>query len=249
MYPYIHIILPAYGVFAFLGGFFALIFVYCRTSRFEIDFLDFLKLFVLCVFGCAIGSKVLFILSRISWLFRNLTPANLVNLVFHSGYVFYGGLLGVLLTVQLYARRSERYTAKQLYALMTPAIPLFHCFGRIGCLMAGCCFGLELSVPITIYGLTLTRFPTQLLESLFEMGLFFLLLILERHISTHPLLPVYLITYACFRFVVEFFRGDEIRGVLLGLSISQWISIAVLLFYIRKAVAPSFSIVTSKKNL
>lgn len=225
-----------------------MIFVYCRTNRFEIDFLDFLKLFVLCILGGVIGSKVLFILSRAIWIFQNFTPANLVSLVLHSGYVFYGGLLGVLSMIQLYAKRSKRYTVKQLYVLMTPTIPLFHCFGRIGCLMAGCCFGFELSVPVTIHGLTLTRFPSQLLEALFEAILFFILLILEKLISAHSLLPVYLITYACFRFVAEFFRGDEIRGIFFGLSTSQWISIAILFFYIWKAVAHPFSTATSESE-
>ena len=50
------------------------------------------------------------------------------------------------------------------------------------------------------------------------------------------LLEVYLASYAVFRFVLEFWRADDIRGIFGPFSTSQWISLAILLFLIIKTV-------------
>lgn len=238
MYPYIHFILPSYSVLAFIGGFLALLFVYSRIERFNVDFGVFLKLFAMCVGGGFVGSRLLFIVTRIPWLFQNFSLVNLINLLFNGGYVFYGGLFGVLLTILLYAKLSKKYDAENLFSLIAPAIPLFHCFGRIGCFLAGCCYGYELPQPVIVNGLSFTRFPTQIMEALFEALLFIILIFLEKHRKNAPLLKTYLISYACFRFVIEFFRGDTIRGFLFGLSTSQWVSIIILLYIIKKLFKP-----------
>lgn len=238
MYPYIHFILPSYTVLAFIGGFLAFLFVYSRIGRFGVDFGVFLKLFAMCVGGGFVGSRVLFIATRIPWLVQNFSFVNLINLLFNDGYVFYGGLFGVLLTIILYAKISKKYDAENLFSLVAPAIPLFHCFGRIGCFLAGCCYGYELSQPVMVNGLSFTRFPTQIMEALFEALLFITFIILEKHRRNAPLLKIYLTSYACFRFVIEFFRGDTIRGSLFGLSTSQWVSIIILLYIIGKTFRP-----------
>lgn len=246
MYPYIHFILPSYSVLAFIGGFLALLFVYGRIKRYSIDFGDFLKLFAMCVGGGFVGSRILFVATRIPWLFQNFSLVNFINLLLSGGYVFYGGLFGVLLTILLYAKLSKKYDPEHLFSLVAPAIPLFHCFGRIGCFLAGCCFGYELSQPVIVNGLSFTRFPTQILEALFEAILFLTLIIAEKHHKNVPLLKIYLISYANFRLIIEFFRGDAIRGFFIGLSTSQWISITILLYYAGKAVNDRRSMKTIK---
>ena len=246
MYPYIHFILPSYSVLAFIGGFLALLFVYSRIERFNVDFGDFLKLFAMCVGGGFVGSRVLFIVTQIPWLFQNFSLVNLINLLLGGGYVFYGGLFGVLLTILLYAKYAKKYDAECLFSLVAPAIPLFHCFGRIGCFLAGCCFGYELSQPVIVNGLSFTRFPTQIIEAAFEALLFLTFIVLEKYRKDVPLLKIYLTLYACFRFIIEFFRGDAIRGFLLGLSTSQWVS-ALMLLYIAVKVFKANSKLKIKK--
>ena len=77
----------------------------------------------------------------------------------------------------------------------------------------------------------MNRVPTQLIESVSEFSLFIILLIIERKKNDTDLLRIYLVAYAVIRFINEFFRGDEIRGVFLGLSTSQWISLMILVYY------------------
>ena len=230
MYPYIHIILPSYLVMALIGGFFALTFMYLRIEKFQMDFSTFLKMFIACLAGGYAGAKLLYSFTQIPWLFENFSLKNLIMLIPRSGLVFYGGLFGVIFTL-LYITRKNPDLRKSAFGVCVPAMPLFHAFGRIGCFLTGCCYGKELSHPIQLGVLTLNRVPTQLIESVSEISLFIILLIVERKRKETDLLRIYLVAYAVIRFINEFFRGDEIRGVFLGLSTSQWISLMILVYY------------------
>lgn len=119
-------------------------------------------------------------------------------------------------------------------------ITIAHAFGRIGCLMAGCCHGTYLGTSYVVGGIFMTPYgkpdgyyiPTQLYEAVFLFILFAVLSILYFKRS-NIVMQVYLVLYAVFRFIIEFFRGDEIRGQFLGVYFSQWQSI----FFILGAIA------------
>lgn len=232
MYPYIHITFPSYGAMAFLGGFFALAFLFFRLEKYRVKFTEFLLLFVICIIGGFVGSKLMFVFTQIPWLISNFSWRNLLTLILRSGYVYYGGLFGVLLTLWI-ALRKDAYKRHCVFKMIIPAIPLFHGFGRIGCMMAGCCYGKELSDNLHIGIFEFDRIPVQLIEALFEFLMFLLFYILEKKDSKFYTLGNYLMVYAVFRFVIEFFRGDDERGIWFGgLSTAQYVSliIAVVLF-------------------
>lgn len=150
-----------------------------------------------------------------------------------GGSVFYGGLLGGLLAGGI-CIRVQKLDVGVTTDCAAPALALFHCFGRIGCFLGGCCYGVE-----SEHGVVFTRslvesangvprVPVQLYEAIFELALFFALwAMLNKGVLKNRLLLVYLITYAVGRFILEFWRGDEYRGFLFGLSTSQIISILV----------------------
>ena len=231
MYPHIYIVLPTYIVLAFAGGLAATAYTYWQIERFQVKFVDFIKLLLICAVCGFIGGKILFIVTQIPQLLLHFSIQNLLTLMINSGIVFYGGLFGVLFGVRLFAK-IRHYDTTNIFRMVVPAMPLFHGFGRIGCLMAGCCYGKELSSPIILMeSVQLNRVPTQLFEVVFEFMLFVVLLIVRRKNSNRNLLRIYLLAYAFFRFINEFFRGDEIRGIFFGLSTAQWISIAIVVYY------------------
>jgi len=137
-----------------------------------------------------------------------------------AGFTFYGGLLsGALFYVLAGARRlSSAQIWRTLNCAVIPLV-LGHAIGRVGCLLAGCCYG-------TFIGESAVRHPTQLYEA---AGLFVIVgLLSTRQLRGRGLLvPLYLFAYAPLRFVLEFLRGDD-RGFWLILSTSQWISLAML---------------------
>ena len=234
MFPYIYLTLPSYMVMAFIGGFVTLLFLYFRSKKYEIAFDDFLKLFLMAAIGCFFGAKVLFFLTMLAGVFGEVSFWDLPILLAVSGYVFYGGLFGSLAAIKLTLQKilGKGYKWESLRNFIAPAFPLFHGFGRIGCFMAGCCYGIPLEVPWQVGGIALERLPTQLIESAYEFFLFAALICLGYRRKRINLLKIYLIAYAIFRFFIEFYRDDLGRGFWVLFSTSQWISIFILLYYI-----------------
>ena len=151
-----------------------------------------------------------------------------------GGMVFYGGLIGAVIAAAIYLKASKQDIAG--YAdLLSPAIPLFHAFGRIGCFLGGCCYGVESPFGF-VYTNSLapeandvSRFPVQLVEAAanFLLAICMLWLFHKKKLKKGRLILVYGLSYPVIRFILEFWRGDQIRGIFFGLSTSQWISLAV----------------------
>jgi phosphatidylglycerol:prolipoprotein diacylglycerol transferase len=129
---------------------------------------------------------------------------------------------------------GKPHNLEYLADITAPAIPLFHFFGRIGCFLGGCCFGIESSFGFTtLHGIIdkangVNRFPVQLLESLFNIITFFILVKLRKvNRFRKRLLYIYLFMYSTGRFFIEFLRRDDYRGKWLFLSTSQIISLLI----------------------
>lgn len=233
MYPYMYITLPSYGVMAFIGAFAVLTVVYLRLEKFEVSFEVFLTRFLACGMGGYVGSKLLFAITQIPQLISDFSLKKLLLLIPQSGFVFYGGLFGVIYTIRL-CTRADHGLRNRIYRMIAPAIPLFHGFGRIGCMLAGCCYGRKLREPIFLFGLwELDRIPVQLMEAIYEFFLCAILLVSEKHKEVDGM-KIYLISYSVFRFFIEFFRGDAVRGIFFGVSTAQWISIFIVVYYLYK---------------
>ena len=197
----------------------------------------FLKFLLVCLLGLLCGARLF---GWLSGLYRDIglnCPLSWES-VNHTGIVFYGGLLGLLLAGGSCLRCSHQDA--HILDLVAAAIPLFHAVARVGCFLGGCCFGVEWDGPGAVLYTTLIegradttlRLPVQLIETAFDFLLFLLLLLQvlrsdwrERHI-----LWIYLAVYSVGRFFLEFLRGDVIRGVVCGVSFSQLISVLIWIF-------------------
>lgn len=193
------------------------------------------------ILGALVGAKVLYLLPRLPQLAADLPllfslPEVFYARYFSGGFVFYGGLLGALGAVWLFCRQ-RKIPFPALTADLIPAIPLFHAFGRVGCFLSGCCYGIPaptgcLSVvfhssPAAPNGVPLV--PVQLYESAACLLLFLLLdRLARRGWQGDRMLLVYLSLYAPLRFVLEFLRGDAARGFLGPLSTSQVLALITL---------------------
>ena len=154
-------------------------------------------------------------------------------LPWEGGLAFYGGVVTGVGTAALFAHRHGLPLAATL-DLLTPSLPLGHALGRVGCLLAGCCFGQPTTLPWgiaftdgsiayrelqTVDGLgadapaTPPLHPTQVYEAAGELLLFALLMRRRRH-TRFPgeLALLWLCGYAALRFTVELVRGDTARG-------------------------------------
>ena len=233
MLPYMQIVIPTYAFMAFWGAVISSFYLYFQIENYEVKFTDLLKLIAFMAIGCIVGSKLLSTLTMLPYLTDSFSPLTLITAFVESGLVFYGGLFGALIGVFLFTKRNPNFKFDRIMQMVVPILPLFHAFGRIGCYCAGCCYGVPLDTPINLFGiLQLNRFPTQPIEALFELTMFFILWRLSKCQKPVNLLCVYLMAYASFRFGIEFYRGDTDRGYWFFFSTSQWISIAIFLYYV-----------------
>ncbi len=157
-----------------------------------------------------------------------------VRIFLSGGIVFYGGLTGFALTF-FFLCKAGHIRDQRLWDIVAVCVPCFHGFARIGCFLAGCCYGRIYKDPGAVYYITMEsaayRFPVQLAESAAEFMIFVVLLFfLIKKYFHGRLFWLYLLLYAVTRFAMEFLRGDEWRGIYAGLSFSQWYSIFVFAF-------------------
>jgi phosphatidylglycerol:prolipoprotein diacylglycerol transferase len=222
--------------------------VYAAKNK-NIDVNETIILFVISIFGVIIGSKLLYLIVNYEYLYQlyNTYSDNLFNLLKEislrlNGSVFYGGLIGGIAAACIYLK-LKKYDVLYFLDFMTPCIPLFHFWGRIGCFFAGCCYGVESKIGFTFHHSVIisandvNRFPVQLLESFYNIILFFILItVLQKNLFKGKLLLLYLLMYSSGRFMIEFFRGDVYRGILFYLSTSQWISLIIINMAVYKLV-------------
>lgn len=174
-----------------------------------------------------IGAKVFFLI--FSTPDQVLYYAKEVNFWLGGGFVFYGGLVFVAIFSFLFFKLRKDLEIKNL-GLLIPGVTLGHAIGRLGCFLAGCCYGSETDSVFSIHSNGHDRFPVQLIESAGLLFLFFVSKrILNRKDAQARAIVVYLYGYATLRFFNEFLRGDEIRGLYFGLATSQWVSIFIIL--------------------
>lgn len=179
---------------------------------------------------------------------RSLLAAGDFSFLLGDGTVFYGGLIGGIFGAFLGARFAKLPLAS-LEAPIVPLLPLGHAIGRIGCALGGCCYGMEyygfgaIYYPDTVFPFPahVGYFPVQFLEAFLNLCIMVCLLCFSRkERKKWSLLLCYLILYAIVRFATEFLRGDLIRGQLLTLSTSQWISVAIFFTCILFSVVRHF---------
>lgn len=174
-----------------------------------------------------IGSKLLYLLSSAASKIDQYAGAS--EFWLGGGFVFYGGFLMATAFVLIYTLWLKKWDLNKFQYLL-PAIAFSHGLGRIGCLLAGCCFGSQCDLPIAIFQHGEMRHAVQLYEALglFIIGAFFLWKILKNKNKVDDYL-LYIILYSGLRLTTEFFRGDLIRGIdKAGISTSQWIAISLL---------------------
>lgn len=240
MQPYLIIFghqISMYFVFGGAGYLSAIIFVSVRMNRIDLSYKELFIGPMLTIGAGFIGSRVVYAISGIAN--KGFSFGSFVSDLLHGGIVFYGGLLGLISGCILFAVFTHR-KAWDVLDFAAPAIPLFHCIARIGCLFAGCCYGVECRWGVTNEKLPgSVLFPVQLFESICNLVIFILIILWQKiRKSDRYSMEIYLTAYSICRFVLEFFRGDTGRGIWADkLSTSQHIAAAIVfILLIRRLV-------------
>ena len=168
--------------------------------------------------GALLGARTLYVMSYWKEAFAG-RPLLEIFAIWKGGLVFYGGLIGATLAGILYAR-LRKLPVWKVADIVAPSIALGHVFGRIGCLLNGCCYGRACSMPWAITfpaghethpvgQPAIPVHPTEVYDSLLNLCLYFgLAWQFRRKRFDGQVFGTYLVAYALLRFFVEMFRGD-----------------------------------------
>ena len=247
MHPYIHFFghdIGTYGICMTLG--YVLVFLLClrKGKSYAITSEDLFIVSGFVLGGALLGGSLVYVF--VTYSFKEIVRS-VLNLDFSfigSGTVFYGGLIGGVVSA-LCGISVAKCKLGPMERIIVPYIPLGHAIGRIGCVMAGCCHGFAYDGPMALYypnaisGLSPTQgyFPVQLLEALANIGICFFLLWFEKRIKRKTdLLFAYLGIYAILRFFLEMLRGDSVRGIWNDFSTSQIISVVLMIISVIGAL-------------
>lgn len=172
------------------------------------------------------AAKVLFIITNWSDFIK--APLEYIS---SEGFVVYGGLIGGILAALGYCRLKGQ-NGFDYIDLMTPSIAIAQGCGRIGCLLAGCCYGRETDSPLGIV-FTHSAFapnnvrliPTQIIMSVGDFVIAGILLWYSSKSRKRGQTTIlWLLLYSIGRFFIEFLRADY-RGNIGILSTSQFIAV------------------------
>lgn len=219
------------------------ILIYRFSNKYDMFYFSQIKASsIYCMIGAGIVGKSLYFFTR-------STTSGLTIFERLGGFVFFGGLIGAILGLYIYSlRKWDRFL--DLLDTYASLVPLGQAIGRIGCYFNGCCYGKAydgfLSVKYIVNDVETSVFPTWFIESVFCFLLFICMFCVSKEVSSGIYSAIYLMSYSLFRFVIEFYRGDSLRGVWLGLSTSQYISASMLFIGIVIFIKSNF---VKEKNL
>lgn len=227
--------LPAYGLMLATAVLVALWTIKIRAEGAGMDPARLVDFGLWLVIWALLGAKILLVL--VEWKRYLGDPAQLLGLV-RAGGVFLGGFLAAIVAAAVMLRRYQ-LQALPTFDILAPSLALAQAIGRVGCLLAGCCWGHECDLPWAITytdpaaavnvgtPLHIAVHPFPAYAAVFNFAVFLILSWLyKKKLAAGRVFATYLILYGLGRFLLEFTRGDEVRGLYFGdlVSTSQLIS-------------------------
>lgn len=219
-----------YGFMIALGILLCVFMAMCRAKKYALNSEAILDIALIGVAAGFLGAKLLYVIVEFPDFIKD--PMSVLG---SEGFVVYGGIIAGVLAAIIYCR-VKKYVFLSYFDLAVPSIALAQGFGRIGCFLAGCCYGRVTDswcgVTFPAGGLApsgVKLIPTQLFSSAGDFIIMLVLIIYHKRAKhTGDVGALYMLLYGVGRFIIEYFRSDD-RGGVGALSTSQIISIVIVL--------------------
>lgn len=214
-----------YGLMIALGVIAAILLASMRAKKNGLSDDVMWDIAIWSIIGGGLGAKLLYIIVNFKGFLKN--PKEYIGA---EGFVVYGGLILGILFALIYCKIKKAVFIDYL-DIAVASISVGQCFGRIGCFLAGCCYGKETTSCIgvtfpesSLAPLGVKVIPTQLISSFGNLLIAVALIIFYKKCKKQGFTSaMYLILYGIGRFLIEFLRDDN-RGGFGPFSTSQWIS-------------------------
>ena len=185
------------------------------------------------IIGAILGARILYVISYWDKEFAGKPITHIFNM--RAGLVYYGGLIGSSVGTIIYCWKNK-LPLWRVADVIAPSIALGHAFGRVGCFMTGCCYGIPANIPWAVHfppdhdthGIGVH--PVQLYESSLNLALYgFLAWAFRRRTFDGQIFALYLVFYSFIRAFTEMFRGDYTQFYLGGKATpGQTVSIVIM---------------------
>ncbi|MFY0645149.1 MAG: prolipoprotein diacylglyceryl transferase [Bacteroidia bacterium] len=231
-----HISVYSYGFMIALGILVAFIIALRMSRKFGVDSDKLSNLFFWVIIVAFIGGKLFFYLEDPQRYIED--PGSMLRLS-GGGFVFYGSLIFAIPAIVWWLKR-QKIPIRPFLDILAFVGPVVHSFGRVGCFMAGCCYGevchnalgVTFSHPETLASPVDTPlYPTQLFDIAVNLIILATVLLVQKKKAFEgQLFLIYLMMYGVGRSIVELYRGDEARGYVIDnvLTHSQFIAIIII---------------------
>lgn len=231
-----------YGVLVAAGVLIGLWYLRRQAPRAGLDSKRTWDMAIYGIFAALLVAKIWYVFG--DWSYYAGHPRDIVGLAtIESGGTFYGGVIGAVLFIAIYSYIYDM-PLLAVFDTFAVALPIGHAIGRLGCFMAGCCYGKPTTLPWAVTftspvagrtngtPLGIPLHPTELYEAAAEFVNFAILVWMgKRQRFKGQLLGTYFVLYGFERGTIEFFRGDPGRTMMFhnSLSLMQVVSVGLIL--------------------
>ena len=205
---------PIYGIIITLSLIIGIIYDYIYLKRNKIDKRD-IFLFLIMIIPCT--------------LFGGIAISKIID---GNGLSSYAAALSLLICTYIYERVNPHNDIFIKVSILS--FPLMYSIGKIGCFLAGCCYGIPyegiFSVTYT-NGLNIPLFPIQIVESILFMILF---IILNKLSNKKNIISISLISCGILKFLLDYLRYSHINSYITHNQLLSIIVIIVTIIYTIK---------------
>lgn len=225
----------SYGFFLAMAFFVCLIMIMRRAMSIGIAPHHILDIGLYIIIFGVIGARFVYVSTNLDYYLMHPLEIVLLN---KGGLVFYGGLIAALI-VGLFVAKKRRLPVLKITDLFVTYLPLGQAIGRIGCFLNGCCYGKttncilgvrfpEYSFPATEFGPDHCVYPVQLISSVVDLMIFFVLISRMKYKKFDgQVVLYYMFLYGSARFVMEFIRADN-PEIFYGFNFPQLVSVVLI---------------------
>lgn len=214
-----------YGFFIVLSLILSLIYVYFFLRKEKVEKKIIFLSMIMSIPFIILGGKYLTI----------LTTKEKVNII-TAGLSSYGGAIGLIISCLIFEKITDNKKIKTSYIM---SLPLMYSISKLGCLFAGCCYGIKYNGIFNIsypHLYSYSVFPVQLLETIVFFIIFIVLNLIYKKDKKNIICYTILLS-SLGKFILDYLRFSHTN---IFLSVNQIISIVfviisiVILFYTKK---------------
>ena len=215
--------IPLYGILVVSGILSGLYIMYKNVKTLNYKKEENYGLILYILLGTLFGAKYFTLLTNFNKFKDNIDFKKI-------GLSSYGAIIGILILLIIFAKQYKK-NFKDLINNILPASPLMYGISKIGCFLAGCCYGIKYNGPLSItykYSLSapknISLLPIQIIETITFILIY--LYISKKKKENKNIIGITLLLCGLSKFLLDYLRMNHIDKIL---TVNQIVSIPFII--------------------